>query len=395
MSDNLTLYDTLFPVIRKAQPHEDARRLRVFVWAVVGLLVEKTISLPLIALAIVSTAKASSRIRRLRRFLANPRVNVRAYYDALIRAALADWGGETLYLVLDTTTVAGRLVILRVSLVYRGRAVPLAWQVYERKSVSLRFKQYRELLGHVRGLLPPDATVVLLGDRGFRAEALMRWCRSPHVNWHFRLRLKANQRITGADGRTWLLRELGLKPGQKGFLHDVRLGGQQYGPIHLALAWSEKPQSEAWYIASDEPTDDATLGEYGLRMEIEEELLDDKSGGFQLEDTELEDAASISRLLLVMSVACLHVVSVGTFVVEHGLRPCVDGHWARGLSYFQIGWRWLRQSLYQDQPFLRLFRLIPGPDPAPVPVSRARRIPPVWSQWSLASALTEQRCVSQ
>jgi hypothetical protein len=395
MSDSLSLYDTLFPVIRKAQTHEDARRLRVFVWVVVGLLVEKTISLPLIALAIASTAKMASRTRRLRRFLANPHVCVRAYYDVLIRGALAEWAGQTMYLILDTTTVRGRVVILRVSLVYRGRAVPLAWQVYERKSVSLPIKLYREVLGHVRGLLPPGVTVVLLGDRGFRAEALMRWCRSPHIGWHFRLRLKANQRITGADGRTWLLRELGLQPGQKGFLHDVRLGGRHYGPLHLAMAWAEKApgeaenqKGEAWYIASDEPTDDTTLGEYGLRMEIEEELLDDKSGGFQLEATELQDAASISRLLLVMSVAYLHVVSLGTFVVAAGLRRSVDGHWARGLSYFQIGWRWLRQSLYHDHPLLRLFRLIPGPDPEPVPVSRARRTQPVWSLWSLASAVT-------
>ncbi len=384
MSDSLSLYDTLFSVVRKAQPHEDARRLRVFVWAVVGLLIEKTISLPLIALAIVSTAQAASRVRRVRRFLANPHVSVRAYYDVLIRGALADWAGEKMALILDTTTVAGRLCILRVSLVYRGRAIPLAWQVYDRKGVSLPFKLYREVLGHVRTLLPPGVTVVLLGDRGFRGVALMRWCRSPHIGWHFRLRLKGNQRITLADGRTWLLRELGLQPGMKGFLHDVFLGERRYGPIHLAMAWSEKEKAEAWYIASDEPTDETTLGEYGWRMEIEEELLDDKSGGFQLEDTQLADAESISRLLLVMSVAYLHLVSLGTFVIAHGLRSSVDGHWARGLSYFQIGWRWLRRSLYLDAPFLRLFRLFPGPDPEPVPVSRARRTQPVWTSWSLA-----------
>jgi hypothetical protein len=388
MSDSLTLYDTLFAVIRKAQPHEDARRLRTLVWVLVGLLVEKTISLPAIALAIVSPAKAASRIRRLRRFLANPHVCVRAYYDGLIRGALAEWAGQTLYLIVDTTTVAGRLVILRVSLVYRGRAVPLAWQVYERQCVSLPLKQYRGVLGHVRGLLPPGVTVVLLGDRGFRSQALMRWCRSPHIGWHFRLRLKANQRITGADGQTRLLRELGLKPGQKGCWHHVALGEERYGPIHLAMAWSQKEKAEPWYIASDEPTDDRTLGEYALRMEIEEELLDDKSGGFQLEATKLEDAESISRLLLVMSIAYLHVVSLGTFVVAHGLRTSVDGHWARGLSYFQIGWRWLRRSLYLDQPLLRLFRLIPGADPQPVPVSRARRTSPLWTVWSLASAVT-------
>jgi len=36
MSDSLSLYDTLFTAIRKANPHEDPRRQRVFVWALVG-----------------------------------------------------------------------------------------------------------------------------------------------------------------------------------------------------------------------------------------------------------------------------------------------------------------------------------------------------------------------
>jgi hypothetical protein len=139
MSDSLSLYDTLWLAIRKANPDEDPRRQRIFVWAVVGLLMEKTISLTALALVIVSGAKAASRVRRLRRFLANPHVNVRAHYDALLRQALAGWAAATLYLVLDTTTLAGKLVILRVSLVYRGRAVPLVWEVCERKSVSPPF----------------------------------------------------------------------------------------------------------------------------------------------------------------------------------------------------------------------------------------------------------------
>ena len=77
----------------------------------------------------------------------------------------------------------------------------------------------------------------------------------------------------------------------------------------------------------------------------EQEFRDDKSGGFQLEDSQLTDPTSVSRLLLVMSVACLHLVSLGTFVVEREQRPSVDPHWLRGLSYFQIGWRWLRRAL--------------------------------------------------
>lgn len=386
MSDSLSLYDTLLLAIRKANPDEDPRRQRVLVWAVVGLLMEKTISLPALALVIVSGAKAASRVRRLRRFLANPRVQVRRYYDALLRQALAGWAGATLYLVLDTTTLAGKLVILRISLVYRGRAIPLVWEVYERQSVSLPFAAYKAVLGHVRSLLPPDARIVLLGDRGFRSTTLMRWCRKQQPVWHFRLRLKGNQLVTLADGREQHLAWLGLQPGQVGFLPDVRLGKEHYGPMAIAMAWATTPKAEPWYIASDEPAGHQTVSEYSFRMDVEEEFRDDKSGGFQLEDSELTDAASISRLLLVMSVACLHLVSLGTFVVEHEQRQLVDPHWLRGLSYFQIGWRWLRRALYLELPIAGFFRLSPTPDPAPVPLPRARRILPIWTEWTPAVA---------
>src|SRR5438094_7988892 len=88
MSDSLSLYDTLLLAIRKANPDEDPRRQRVFVWAVVGLLMEKTISLPALALVIVSARKAASRVRRLRRLLANAHANVRAYQVTPLRHAL-------------------------------------------------------------------------------------------------------------------------------------------------------------------------------------------------------------------------------------------------------------------------------------------------------------------
>jgi hypothetical protein len=386
MSDSLSLYDTLFVAVRKANPHEDPRRQRVFVWAIVGLLLEKTISLTALALVIVSPAKAQSRVRRLRRFLANERVCVRAYYDGLIRQALAAWGEQRLSLVLDATTLSGRLVILRVSLVYRGRAVPIAWQVYERKSVSLPFKAYRAILAHVRTLVPAGTEVVLLGDRGFRTTALMRWCRKQQPLWHFRLRLKANQLVNLADGRVLALGHLGLAPGQVGFLHDVRLGKERYGPIEVAMAWADTPDAEPWFVASDEVAEHQTLADYGLRMDVEQEFRDDKSGGFQLEDSQLADAESVARLLLVMSVACLHLVSLGTWVVESQQRPSVDGHWSRGLSYLQIGWRYLRRAIYLDRAVGSLFRLSAAPDPAPVPLPRARRQRPVWTPWSLPPA---------
>ncbi|RLC66339.1 MAG: hypothetical protein DRI52_12155 [Chloroflexi bacterium] len=128
---------------------------------------------------------------------------------------------------------------------------------------------------------------------------------------------------------------------------------------------------------SDEPTDLNTFAEYGLRFDIEENFLDDKSGAFQVQKSEIDSADSLSRLCLVLAVATLYLVSTGVEVVASGKRRLVDTHWDRGLSYLQIGWRWLRRQLSQGAPLPHTLELDPRPDPEPARASRrAVRSPP-------------------
>ncbi len=55
--------------------------------------------------------------------------------------------------------------------------------------------------------------------------------------------------------------------------------------------------------------------------------------------------ATLSRLCLILAVATFYLVSTGTAIVAMGRRRIVDTHWYRGLSYLQIGWRWVRHAL--------------------------------------------------
>lgn len=378
MSNSLALYSTLFRRVRQANPKEDPRRQSVFVWLVVGVLLEQTVNLARLANVLPSGALAASRERRLRRWLLNPHVRIRAYYEGLIRTALAEWAGRTVYLALDTTLLAGRLVICRVSLIYRGRAVPLAWQVYEGQSATLAWRRYRPVLSRTLKWLPPDTHVILLADRGFRTTQLMRWCVAQ--GWHYRIRLKGNTRVRLADGRQLRLKDLHLRPGMVRFLQSVHLEHDGYGPLHVALSWDQTPNAQPWYIATDQAASWSTLVEYGYRMDIDESFRDDKSGGFQLEDSGLTDVVSVSRLLLVLAVATLYLVSVGVTLVAAGERRVVDTHWTRGLSYFQIGWRFLRRCFCLAWGVLDLWGLDPAADPAPVLAAPTGRMPR-WRLW--------------
>jgi hypothetical protein len=100
--------------------------------------------------------------------------------------------------------------------------------------------------------------------------------------------------------------------------------------------------------------------------------LDDKSNGFQVEASKLDDESVISRLFLILAVATLHFTSVGVGVVKSKIRRWVDTHWDRGMSYLKIGWKWLRQQHRRGWPTFAPFAIDSAPDPEPAIASRSQ-----------------------
>ncbi len=78
----------------------------------------------------------------------------------------------------------------------------------------------------------------------------------------------------------------------------------KYGWVPLALA-RDPISGELWYIVSNETTTLQTFAEYADRFNLEEEFLDEKSKGFQLEKSEIRSVMALSRLCLVVAVAAL------------------------------------------------------------------------------------------
>ena len=115
----------------------------------------------------------------------------------------------------------------------------------------------------------------------------------------------------------------------------------------------------------------------------EENFLDDKSAGFQLESGEIRDAEALARLGLILATATLYLVSTGTAVVTLGLRTHIDTHWHRGLSYFQIGWRYIRHALAHCKGLLSFLWFEPGPDPFPVYASKRQAAKPIAALFEL------------
>jgi hypothetical protein len=123
-------------------------------------------------------------------------------------------------------------------------------------------------------------------------------------------------------------------------------------------------------VATDDPASLQTFRVYAQRFQIEEELLDEKSNGFQLERSEVRSAPALSRLCFVLAVATLLLTVQGQQVVATGKRRWVDSHWQRGNSYFRMGWNWVMGCLHQDWRLFPPISLRGQADPAPAIASK-------------------------
>ena len=348
----------------------DQRHLQTLIWMVIGLVCSECINLTKWRVyARTRAVFAQSHQRRFSRWLHNPRLNVQRLYSSLIQTALCEWGGSAITLIEDTSMLWDEYCLIRLSVQYRGRAVPIVWRVIRHGSSSVRFEVYQAMLKRAARLVPAEVSVYFLADRGFADTTLMRYLRD-ELHWHFRIRVKRNSWIHRAS-KGWIqLNQYHLALGEVVLLQGVTLTKTHaLDDLHLALA-RDPLSRQLWMVVSDQLTTLQTFREYGERFQIEEELLDEKSNGFQLERSEIRSAPALSRLCFVMAVATLLLTVQGQQVVVVGKRRWVDAHWQRGSSYLRMGWNWLKGVLHQGWRLFPTISLHASADPEPASASK-------------------------
>ncbi len=282
-------------------------------------------------------------------------------------------------LVLDTSVMFERYCQIRIAVLYRGRALALAWTVLEHANASVHFEQLQSVLEQAKLVLDKlgITNVMFLADRGFADVDLFERLRA--LGWHYRIRITSNLILFSPDGRRLCKAgEVQLASGSAKFYQNVRLTAMQYGLVHVALGRPKtaREKKDYWFVVSDQPSSLETFNEYGWRFQIEQGFKDDQTAGFQLQASGLRSALQLERLLVVLAVAAVLLVSEGQRVVAQGLRRVVDAHWHRGLSYLQIGWRFVRRARSSGVVVLTQVGLVGGADPQPVP--KRRRAGRVW-----------------
>ena len=141
------------------------------------------------------------------------------------------------------------------------------------------------------------------------------------------MRLKKNEFIEIEDGVWQELNNLGLKPGISLFLEGIKVTkAQKVGGFNLAAKWKRKiggmAPKEGWFILTNLEGLEPAIASYKKRFGIEEMFRDFKSGGYNLESTNLTGERLIS-LLLVVAFAYSSATFKGKIIKSKGIQKYV------------------------------------------------------------------------
>lgn len=255
----------------------------------------------------LETERQDMREQWLRRLLKNPLLRSDEVMEPLAHQELAKaaGNGQVVLLSLDQTELGDRMAVLMVCVRVGDRSLPLAW-IAEEGAANIGFAGQRIVLERVRAWLPAGAEVVLSADRFYPSAELFEWLHAQ--GWGYRLRLKGNLLADPGYGDETTTGELAQGVRER-YLPGVQLFAAgistNLGILH------EAGHKEPWIIAMDCPPTRAAVLDYGARWAIEPTFSDFKSRGFDLEDSQLEHADRLERLILIMALAMHWCVRVG------------------------------------------------------------------------------------
>lgn len=303
---------------------------------------------------------ARSHMERLSYFVHNPKVTAQTFYTPLLKEFLKAWAGMPMTLTLDTSMLWDEYCLIEVCLAWGGRSFPLAQKVMKHGSATVAFADYCTVLETSRTVLPVDCQITLLADRGFEHGELIRWLRDHQ--WSWAIRAKSDLKIALASSRTESVADLLPEPEQAFLFPNVTI--LEDIQCHLATARLSMAQ-EAWAVITDTPPSLQTFALYGQRFGgIEPHFKDYKSAAFELPRSRLRDADALSRLLMLLAAATIIAISIAIEVSAQGALKSIDWHTQRGLSFLQIGLRYVNRLCYQRLPLPPL-RYLPRCNPPP------------------------------
>jgi hypothetical protein len=315
-------------------------------------------------------------------------VEVALCFAPLLRWVLSWWQGRDLALAVDATALGERLVVLSVSVLYRGGALPVAWHVLPANRPGAWLGPILDLLAVLAAAVPPEMRVLVLTDRGLWSRRL--WDRIRTRGWHPLMRVRQETTVRPVGQRR--VRATSLVPGPgHAWIGAATVYKERRKQRHgtLLVVW-DAAETEPWVLVTDVAARRVGAWWYALRTWTELGFRALKRLGWHWERTRRTDPDRVARHWLVLAVATLWVVATGTRAEDAAAAGVAPAHLrtppppalapVRTVSVFARGLSWLRWQLLRTRRLWTRLWLVPEPWPDPPPdltihVVRPRRCP--------------------
>jgi hypothetical protein len=300
-------------------------------------------------------ADQASIVTRFQRWLKHEANTLDGWFLPVAEALLANLAQQPLRLVLDGSVVGRGCIALMLSVVYHGRALPVAWIVVRGQKGHFPQATHCALLKQIQPLIPSTADVIVLGDGEFDGTEFQGVLRQLH--WQYVCRTAPNLLMT-VYGKT---RPIGTMAPTRGELLAVRpawITAEQYGPVSLLAIWEEAYEGPI-YLVTNMLDLTAALAAYRQRAQIETFFSDQKSRGFHVHRSHLSDPKRLARLLIASCLAYLWLVYLGVCALRDGWLKQLHRRDRCDLSLFRLGLRLLARCLKDDIPIPEDF-LVPA-----------------------------------
>jgi Transposase DDE domain len=352
MSDNLRRYRAICHALTQAYPTPPtghfARHVHTLAALISGIVGGKSTQLPHIATKVPDGSKPESRVKRFARWLDTTRILEEMYFLPYAESLLTHLALETLVLVMDGSVVGRGCVALMIHVLYKGRALPLAWRVRQGPKGHFPEALHIAVVELISEVIPEGAKVVFLGDGEFDGTALQATLHE--AGWSYACRTAMSTTATW-DGTTFRLDTLGacLKPGRLIEVKHVHCTRDAYGPIMVLCCWA-KGYHEPLYLVSNMATAEEACRFYAKRFRIETFFSDQKSRGFHIHKSHMSDVQRLSRLLIAACLAYIWIIYLGSVCEKDRWRPIIHRRKRCDLSLFQLGLRLLEHLLNEEMP---------------------------------------------
>ncbi len=288
--------------------------------------------------------KVESQVKRFSRWIDNQRIDYECYYLPDAQQLVASLAYQRLVLIMDGSSVGRGCRTLMLSVLYKKRALPLAWLVAEGSKGCFSEENHITVIQQVKEIMPQDTDVMFLGDGEFDGIKLQAEVNS--YGWQYVCRTAKDTIIT-QDSETFTFQELQVQPGGRITLLSVAVTKKRYGPVQ-AIAWWDAKYEDPIYLVSNLSIHEDPCQWYSLRFCIETLFSDQKSRGFHLHKSHLSDPDRLAQLMIAACLAYIWIIYLGNMAIQHGWSKIIHRTERCDLSLFQLGLRLLDYFLNHD-----------------------------------------------